>query len=430
MHYAMLLQTVALTLLLTVPLSQGTCTPAITGCMCTVTADVTTGMMECKNISALPELPSNVDKVFCRDCKLGPDLNKENIPGSYSRIDTLWLHNSEILTVADNTFEVMDNLKHLNLESNKLTTLPSKAFTGLANMEWLELNYNLLENLPAELLSATTTTALIKVDLSYNVNVELPADLLDGLPITELRLEGIGLNEIPKDLLRNIKTSLTTLSLHKNTFQTLKKNSFEDVTELEFLNLDSCKIEMIEEGAFTGLSNLNRLNLGFNSLTSLDIKLFEPFHDTLKDLKIENNKIGTLDSDIINWDNIRSLLVGHNPWHCDCNLKWMKRLDLENLAKVQNLENVTCAKPDTVLGHNLHNVTEEILCDCVTCGGGKSAVALAVAIPILIVCICLIGYYLYRIMQNRRMRAMKRSGYNYSSVYKDTVEPTRAAGPV
>jgi len=57
-------------------------------------------------------------------------------------------------------------------------------------------------------------------------------------------------------------------------------------------------------------------------------------------LHLNGNKLKTLsggDSEGVGWQNLHVLHLGDNPWTCDCNLQWMKALDLDRIDD----ENIT-----------------------------------------------------------------------------------------
>ena len=90
------------------------------------------------------------------------------------------------------------------------------------------------------------------------------------------------------------------------------------------------------------------------------------------------------------------------------------------IKRVRKILNFRCSKPDIFAGKSLFNITREMACEQ---HGTKSAIALAVAIPIIIICCLLIGYYVYKIIKNRKHGQHK--SVRYSAVYKDTVESTK-----
>ena len=79
--------------------------------------------------------------------------------------------------------------------------------------------------------------------------------------------------------------------------------------------------------------------------------------------------------------------------------------------------NCRCFEPSEIRGMPVYNMTASMSCP----SKGNDSIAMAVAIPIIVICCLLIGFFLYRIIQNKR-KAGKRKSVRYSAVYKETVE--------
>ena len=99
---------------------------------------------------------------------------------------------------------------------------------------------------------------------------------------------------------------------------------------------------------------------------------------------------------------------------------WIVQEDIIVLYSIAEFYSSRCSKPDVFAGKSLFNVTAHMACED---HASKSSVALAVAIPIIIICCVLIGYYAYKIIQNKKKG--QRKSVRYSAVYKDTVESTK-----
>lgn len=85
------------------------------------------------------------------------------------------------------------------------------------------------------------------------------------------------------------------------------------------------------------LSKLRHLNLGNNKINKLTVTMMKPVSESLEEVLLENNMLETLEVDVIRHDKIQMLRLGHNPWVCDCKIRWMKELDLQH----KDPENVT-----------------------------------------------------------------------------------------
>lgn len=322
-----------------VGLASSECNPPIDKCTCTSNAGVNI-LLECKDVTQLPSnLPITVTEVFCNSCQLGPKFNASSIPLRYENVVMLILFNSQISEISDGAFQNVPNVQHIDLHSNKLTTLPANLLQGLDKLVKLEVSDNLLTSVHENMFDGIST--LKQLDLSKNDGLILSELLLKGLSLEWLSIAKMGLTTFPTNMLLEVKDSLTGLDMNHNSFKTLQTDQFKDFKYLKSLVLDSCEIESIESGAFNGLNNLESLNLGNNKLTEISTDVIKPLHDTLNELFIEGNQLTTLQEDLVEWDNIKVLQMGHNPWNCDCDLKWLKTLDIDHMQIMKNLENIT-----------------------------------------------------------------------------------------
>ena len=103
------------------------------------------------------------------------------------------------------------------------------------------------------------------------------------------------LNNIPSIYL----TYVQKLDLKNNNITSLEKDSFisKGLTELDFLNLDRCRLQTIELGAFNGLTKLMSLSMMINRIVEITGRTFEEM-SVLEYLDLEYNRIEQLDVDV------------------------------------------------------------------------------------------------------------------------------------
>ncbi|XP_072299979.1 chondroadherin-like protein [Eucyclogobius newberryi] len=80
------------------------------------------------------------------------------------------------------------------------------------------------------------------------------------------------------------------LDLRNNNMKTLPKGSFVQTPYLTHLNLQSCKMEKVMEGAFRALGRLVSLNLAYNNIDILYQESFDGL-SALKELNLHHNRI-------------------------------------------------------------------------------------------------------------------------------------------
>ena len=297
--------------------------PYIMQCTCPVNSDKMT------TLPAVSEIPKDVTSLLFLNCRF---QSIEKVP--YENLNSLHIRNSVVSTIKDNAFQDMFKLETLELSDNKLRNLTKNLFLGLDSLKTLVITGNNLELIPSDALEYLMS--LEKVEFSYNSGLQLPSEIFSmNHNLKSIHIRKCGFNEIPTAVTQ-IPT-LKELELDANSLLSLDDNAFSSLKNLNTLGLDSCAIETINDSAFDDLNQLTSLNLGHNHIKSIHRRHFEAFRDKLKYLYIESNELRTLSEDILNWDQVADVALGHNPWICNCSLHWVT----ETLASRHNRANVT-----------------------------------------------------------------------------------------
>uniref|UniRef100_A0A0V0J6I3 EGF-like domain-containing protein n=1 Tax=Schistocephalus solidus TaxID=70667 RepID=A0A0V0J6I3_SCHSO len=128
--------------------------------------------------------------------------------------------------------------------------------------------------------------------------------------------------------MRTARLSLFGFPLHR-----LEKANFDELPGLTQLVLSQNEIEEIEDGAFENLSNLQYLDLSSNWLTCLSANTFSGLGQ-LKSLLLSNNRIQRIAPESFDLKpNLQKLDLTGNPLTCDCYLVALK----QRLASVGKL---------------------------------------------------------------------------------------------
>ncbi|KAL3095408.1 hypothetical protein niasHS_007507 [Heterodera schachtii] len=208
---------------------------------------------------------------------------------------------------------------------------------------------------------------------------------------------GLALSHVPKEIppgttrldlqenrIRQIRlgdfdglNALRTLHIGDNSIEQIEKGSLDALTSLERLRLSRNKIRTLPEGVFSHNKRLRRLDLSENALWSLSAEhLAGPDHlaslqldhnqlqcvdplaltqwHSLESLSLASNALSTLSPlDLMALPNLRTLRLSDNPWHCDCRLRWLKRLKIA--------PQIRCYRPTHLFGRPLNQISSQQL---------------------------------------------------------------------
>ncbi|KAK7939403.1 hypothetical protein WMY93_002729 [Mugilogobius chulae] len=104
--------------------------------------------------------------------------------------------------------------------------------------------------------------------------------------ILSVTCAGKNLTEVPQ----TVDEITVKLDLRNNNLKILPKGSFVQIPYLTHLNLQSCNIEKVMEGAFRSLGRLVSLNLAYNKIVILYQESFDGL-SSLKELNLHHNRI-------------------------------------------------------------------------------------------------------------------------------------------
>ncbi|CAN8015442.1 unnamed protein product [Ixodes persulcatus] len=199
---------------------------------------------------------------------------------SISVLQQLLLHENRISELSPDRFPLVGSaLDILNLADNRIVALPEGAFSGLGTLVSLDLERNGLAFIhPAAFVGVHTTMEWLK--LGHN-----------------------SLSAVPSEALQNL-TALRELDLRDNNISYVHGDAFDGYgASLKFVYLQKNRVQSIEPGAFDRLHSLEWLYLHSNEISTLHYSVFRPVLDTLSILDVHDN-----------------------PFHCDCDLSWLRLL--------------------------------------------------------------------------------------------------------
>ncbi|KAM6332184.1 platelet glycoprotein Ib alpha chain isoform 3-T3 [Alca torda] len=196
----------------------------------------------------------------------------------------------------------------LLLSANRLVSLSTDAFLPLAQLQDLDLSDNGL----VALRTGALLPSLRELILSRNALGALPP--LQGLP------------------------ALTRLAVAHNSLAALAPGAFLTVQRLQDLDLRGNQLRTLPQEAFVGLRALKDLDLSDNLLEELPKELLQGLQK-LETLWLSGNRLRTLPTGFFPEGHLFAyVFLTENPWHCDCDLHYLRSWILQNEGSVYQPE--------------------------------------------------------------------------------------------
>src|SRR6218665_1870614 len=107
----------------------------------------------------------------------------------------------------------------------------------------------------------------------------------------------------------------------------LANAAFKSIGNLVELDLSGTRISSFS-GMFVGLTNLTKLYMSSNPVSTLGRADFEDIEDTLRELDVSSGKLSTISFESLPlkiWTNLRVVDFSDNPFLCNCNFIWLRR---------------------------------------------------------------------------------------------------------
>ncbi|XP_042194196.1 leucine-rich repeat transmembrane protein FLRT2 [Callorhinchus milii] len=309
------------------------------------------------NDRALTSVPSGVPEGATVLYLQNNNINNAGFPADLKgvrSIHTVYLYGNKLEEFPVN---LPMNMRELHLQENNIQTISKEALSHLQRLEKLHLDDNSISTVGIEDGAFREATNLKLLFLSRNHLSSVPVGLPFGLQ--ELRLDENRISLVSEVVFKDLDF-LERLVLDGNllTNKGIAKGALEHLVKLT-------EFSMVRNSLTTPPPNLPgnylvKLSLQENQISQIPITAFSHLR-RLQRLDLSNNQLRTLTQGVFDgMSELKQILLRNNPWHCDCNMKWVTRW-LQSLPPSLNVRGLMCHGPEKVRGMAIRDLNINLL---------------------------------------------------------------------
>ena len=263
----------------------------------------------------------------------------------------LILSNNKINYIEDKVFDDLKDLQSLDLEQNFVGTLYEDWFVGMDSLLNLDLSHNRIHSIQATVFRQLPS--LEDLNLVGNRISSIDTRAFSGLiNLKTLSLDDNLIARIPTAAFESLP-GLKTLSLNNNPLTKVKTLDFSHLSVIQISLSQMSELSIIDAKAFYSLENLTSLFINYNhKLTYVDPLAFMNT-EKLSYLELHDNNLKGIQSDIVQYlPNGTKVTLYGNPFCCDCNVRWLRRMTGDENATliIEEAEHLICDSPPVMKG--------------------------------------------------------------------------------
>lgn len=235
-------------------------------------------------------------KLSIEDCEFSDNTLRKNWLSVNLSIEELTLNRCSLKEIEDDAFAspIYEKTSKIIIVNNKIASLRKAMFRHLEALQELSIQENMVKSAEFNLLEEVAGS-LTNLELCQAIN--------------------------DREVLKNITGA-------------------DELFKLKLLSLYGNVISRIDEKLFAGVSKIESLYLHDSDIATVSRDVLKPMASSILLLTLNRNKItslpeGLLDSAISSAKRFH-IYVENNPWHCDCNLKWMQDFVEDHSSMIDN----------------------------------------------------------------------------------------------
>ncbi|XP_076032645.1 chaoptin [Oratosquilla oratoria] len=228
---------------------------------------------------------------------------------------TLVLNGNQIETLKFEALKALPKLVTVLLADNKITHIEDKAFADLPNLMKLELQQNKLHEFSLSMfVNVTSPSVPLALNISYNEIVHLtPGNMQTPLEMKSLDVSHNKVKEVPHTFLQSFTHSLQRLDMGYNRITKLDVSAFGTLERLQMLILEHNNIQEIRHGALRSINKVQFMDLSHNHIENLPPECFSDVA-FLRVLDLSHNHLRSLPGSAFRGTLLETLKLSHNEF--------------------------------------------------------------------------------------------------------------------